>query len=105
MIAEIAREFNKYNRINILNLLKQIKDLKYQVIGVFNDTLYYKSETECLNIYISFNSNRIRKIGFSPIEKEHICWDNIVLIDHGFDSEEIIAISEELYNKYFICKK
>lgn len=103
MIKEIAEEYKSKKRENILNLLKHIKDLKYTVIGIYNNILYYKDEKEYLEIYIYFNSKEIIKIDIS--QTANIGGYNIILIEQDLNTKGVTAISEELYKKYLKNKK
>lgn len=98
MIKKIAEEYNKKLAEINLNLLNKIKDLDYDVIGVHKNILYYKSKNEFLQIHIYINVHRITRIEIYTLDSfgEY----TVVLIDRELETEEIKAISSELYNKH-----
>lgn len=100
MIKEIAEEFEKQNRINVLNLLKQIKDLEYEVVPRRSAIQYNsKEENKSITIWFSSYSKKIEKI---CIDSTVTAWgDNILSVTTGLNTKGVMAISEELYTKYF----
>lgn len=107
MIKEIAEEYYQKELNNLIDVLNKVKDFEYKIVvkkGHYKALEYYNKENKW-GVRIVFQDEIIIGITLFKRDDNDMFMTKSRQITNIYHTKEVKAIEEELYNKYFICKK